>query len=113
MWKIPKNKKTRVSITKPLTENVFTGDKFTGIKPDIFFCEVEDYDNPGSGDNAGIHVKTYKASRDIKQNTKNMTLLVIKYFDHQESKVVRVIHKITVSLFEHLGIKIWKVIYQS
>ena len=43
---------------------------------------------------------------------KNATFPVIKYFDHQGPKVVRVLCETTVSIFEHFVINTWKGIYQ-
>ena len=43
-----------------------------------------------------------------KKNTKNMTFLLMKYFDHQGPKVVFVLREMTVSVFEHLGKTNWK-----
>ena len=39
-----------------------------------------------------------------------MDLPVVTYFEHQVPKVVRVLRKITVRVFEHLGITTWKCI---
>ena len=55
---------------------------------------------PGSGPNP-------------KQNINMLTFPVIKYFDNQGPKIFRVLRKMMVSLFEHLGITTWKVIDQS
>ena len=48
-----------------------------------------------------------------KQNTKKLILPVIKYFYNQGPKVVCVLHKMEVGIFENLGITIWKYIYQE
>ena len=37
---------------------------------------------------------------------------MIKYFDHQGPKIVRVLREIAVRVFEHFGITTWKGIYQ-
>ena len=86
----------------------FTGDKCTCPEQDIFFYEVEDYDKSDSGDNSVIHVKIDKSSTDTKQNFNNLTFAVIKYFDHQASKIIHVLRKMMVTVFEHLGITTWK-----
>ena len=101
-----------VSNTKPLTGDHLPGDKYTGLDPAILFYEVEDDDNYDSGNEAVIHVKIDKSLRDTKQNTKKWTFPVIKYFDHQGPKVIRVLREITVIVFEHLEITTWKGIDQ-
>ena len=63
-----------------------------------------DYDNSDNGDDSAIHVKIDKASNDTKQNINMLTFPVIKYFDNQGPKIVRMLREIMVSLFEHLGI---------
>ena len=82
------------------------------MDPDICFYKVEDNDKSDSGDDVVIHVKNDKYSTDTNQNINNLNLLVIKYFDHQIPKIVSVLRRIMVRLFEHLGITTWKGIYQ-
>ena len=95
-----------------LTGKPFTGDKYTWPESAICFYDVEDYDKSDSVDDAVINVKMYKASTDNKQNINILTFPVIKYFDHQGPKIVCVICRIMVRLFEHLGITTWKGIDQ-
>ena len=104
--------KTRVSNPKPLTRKPFTRDKCPWLEKAIFFYKVEDDDNSDSGDDAVIHVKIDKASTDTKQKINNLTFPAIKYFDHQGPKIVCVICRIMVRLFEHLGMTTWKGIDQ-
>ena len=82
------------------------------MDPDICFYKVEDNDKSDSGDDVVIHVKNDKYSTDTNQNINNLNLLVIKYFDHQIPKIVSVLRRIMVRLFEHLGITTWKGIDQ-
>ena len=105
--------KARVSNTKPLTGNNFTGDKHPRLKTYIWFCKVEDSDKYDNGNEAVIHIKIYKSSEATKKNTKKPTFSVIKYFDCQGPKVICVINEMTVRVFEQLGITTWKDIDQS
>ena len=73
-----KNTKERVSNTKPLTINRFTGDKRPGTEPAIPLYKVEDDYKYDSGNVALIHVKIDKSLMAAKQNTNNQTLPVIK-----------------------------------
>ena len=100
--------KNRVSNPKPLTGKPDTGDNCPWPEPAICFYKMEDDDKSDSGDDAVIHVKIDKSSTDTKQNVNNLTFPVIKYFDHQGYKIVRVLRKMMVSVFEHLRITTWK-----
>ena len=95
-----------------LTREPFTGDKCPCTEPAICFYEVEDDDKYDSGNDAVIHLKINKASTDTKQNINKLTFPVMKYFDHQGPKIVRMLCEMMVSLFERLGITLWKGIYQ-
>ena len=86
-----------VSNTKPSARNNLPGDKHTGLEPAILFYEVEDDDNYDSGNEAVIHVKIDKSLTATKQNTKKWTSPVIKYFDHQGPKVIRVLREMAFS----------------
>ena len=103
-----KTTKTRVSNPKNFIGETYTGDKCTGIKPAICFYELEDDDKYDSEYESVIHVKIDKASKATKQTTKKMNFPVIKYPYHQVSKVIRMLHNMTVSILEHLGITTWK-----
>ena len=83
-------KTTKTGVSKPnsLTGKTFPGDKWTGPETDICFYKVKDNYKSDSGYEPLIHVKIDKGSEDTKENTKNMTLQVIKSFDHQGSKVI-------------------------
>ena len=83
--------KTRVSNPNPLTGKPFTGDKCPWTKPAICFYKVEDGDKSDSGYDAVIHLKIDKASTDTKKNINKLTLPVIKYFDHQGPKIIRML----------------------
>ena len=80
------------------------------LNPAIHFYKVEYDDRSDSKDQAVINVRIEKLSMDTNQNTNNMDFPVVTYFEHQVPKVVRVLHKITVRVFEHLGITTWKCI---
>ena len=88
-----------VSNTKTLTRNHLPGDKHTGIEPYILLYGVEDNDNYDSGNESVIHVKIDKALTDTKKKTNKRTFSVIKYFDHQGPKVIRVLREMTVRVF--------------
>ena len=103
---------TRVSNTKPLTGNTFTGDKRPVFNPDICLYRVEDNDKSDNVNDAVIHIKIDKYSTDTKQNINNLTFPVIKYVDHQGPQIVHMLHEMMVSLFGHLGITTWKGIEQ-
>ena len=45
------------------------------------------------------------------KNTNNLTFPVIKYFEHQGPKIVRVLREMTVVMFENIFIDSW-IIYQ-
>ena len=85
----------------------------TGLDPATSFYKVEGVDNYDSGYEAVIHFKTDKAKPATKENRKRLTLPVIKYLDHQGTRVVHMIQEMTVSDFEQLGITTWKGIEQS
>ena len=80
-----------VSNPKPLTDNHLPGDKHTGIEPYILLYGVEDNDNYDSGNESVIHVKIDKTLTDTKKNNNKRTFPVIKYFDHQVHKVIRLL----------------------
>ena len=87
-----------------LTGKPFTGDKCTWPEPAICFYDVEDYDKSDSVDDAIIDVKIHKVSLTNNQNTNNLACPVIKSFDYKGRKVVCVLGKMAVSIFEHLWI---------
>ena len=82
------------------------------VEPVICFYKVEDDDKYGIGDDAVLHVKIDKASTATKKKISNLALSVIKYFDHQGPKIIRVLCNMMIMVFEHLGTTTCKGIYQ-
>ena len=103
----------RVSDPNPLTGNPFQWGKSPRLEPAIHFYQVEDDDNSDSGDESVIQVKIEKSGAATKQYLKRLTLSVIKSCYHNIPRVLRVLHKITIGVFEHLGIITCRIIYQS
>ena len=103
---------TMVSNPKPLFRETFPGYKRPRIEPDIHFWTVEGNDNSDSGDEAVIHVKIDKSRASTKKYLKRITFPVNKSFYYQKPRVVRMLRKIMVRVFEHLGITNWRGIYQ-
>ena len=108
-----KTTNTRVYNSKLLSSKPFPGDKCTSLDTETLFCKVEDGDKSDIEDEAVIHVKIDKSGASNKQNLKRLKFPVIIFFGHRGPRVVRMLHKIMVGVFEHLGITNWGVIYQS
>ena len=104
--------KSRVSHNKPLTMKPLPVYKRPRIDPGICLYEIEYNDNSDSRFEAVIHVKIEKSKPVTNQNLNKITFLVIKYFGHQEPRVVCVLREIAVSVFGQLGITTWKGIDQ-
>ena len=108
-----KSIKSRFSKPKPLTRNAFTVEKRPRIESDIYLYKVEICDKDNSGYEAIINVKICKGLGANKQILKNLNFPVIRYSDHQGTKVVRMLCNMTVSAFKYLGITVCKGIDQS
>ena len=96
-----------MSKPKASTENNLNIDKNSRVEPEICFYIVEGGDEAEEGGEAEILVKS-DLRREATKQKKIKALPINTIFDHQGPIVVNNMRKLTVEIFDRLGIIFWK-----